>query len=362
MNIRRPTTVALALALTLFASCRRDQSGGVARPTPPKPNYSFSEVISFGRGGRSDRYKRGGWGDTEKDLTWTNGRSARLIFVLPDSKNPLRLRMHLGGFVDPPRISAQPVEIYVNDEYMADWDVTEVDDFFAIIPPDVANHEQFIVDLRLPKATSPKMLGRGDDPRTLGVSCFNLDISETTSAEAMRGEEERERRRAEAGAGNAYNLGDVIHFGTGENARRYEVLGWYPAEDKFTWTGKGPAVLELKTNPVNKPLDLRMRLAGMVAPRSLPAQNVSVLVNGEKVANWTVSVAGEFETRIPRNVAEADNGKLKIELQIPNATSARSLGVGDDKRILGVRCEELTVDEAQAGLPPERFPSPGDSR
>src|SRR3954451_22859043 len=109
MLIRRLSLLLLLLAVTSSLGCHRRHASGVARPAPPNPNYNLGQLVSFGRGGGADRYKRGGWGDTERDFTWTNGRVATLVFVVPDTKTPLRLRMRLAGFIDPPQISAQPV-------------------------------------------------------------------------------------------------------------------------------------------------------------------------------------------------------------------------------------------------------------
>lgn len=349
-----------SLLAIAFAGCKPSPADSVRRPTPPMANYSFGEVIDFGRGGRSDTYKRGGWGDTERDFTWTNGRSARLVFVLPDSSSPLRMRMRLAGFIAPPKLLAQRVEVYVNDEQMADWDVTTMSDFFAIIPADVANHQLFMVELRLPNASSPKVLNVGDDPRTLGVSCFNLDITETTAAVAIEEEEARERRRSEAALGNAYTFGDVIDFGAGGNARRFERSGWYPPEEEFTWTGNDPAVLELTIPPSDRKLVLRLRMGALTAARALPSQPVNIVVNGEEIARFMVSDTKEFEATIPERISRG-GGTLRVELKAPRAVSPRALGLNEDPRVLGIRCEAIALSQGDL-LEQSPSPSPARSR
>ena len=183
MIVNRKTCALFSIILSflLFAACRRSAStkdGGSDRDKPAN-SYAFGETVAFAQQGNSDLFKVRGWGPCEGYFAWTNGYSATLSFSLPEAKKPLELRMHLGAYTNS-TIRYQPVEVRVNDETVADWQVAADDaDYVAIVSPDIANHEQFIVELRMPYATSPLIVGEGDDPRLLGVRCFELCIYET---------------------------------------------------------------------------------------------------------------------------------------------------------------------------------------
>jgi len=49
-----------------------------------------------------------------------------------------------------------------------------------------------------------------------------------------------------------------------------------------------------------------------------------------------VADMADFSARIPAEVTKK-GGTLSIEFRVPNATSPKALGLGDDARILGIR-------------------------
>lgn len=343
------------VALTLGAACKKTQRKTPPRRTTPRvASYTFGQVVHFGRGGDSDVYKRSGWGDTETEMTWTNSRSAVLVFTLPDSEKPLRLRMRLAGFTYSPELPYQPVEVYANDEKIADWQVSDIGNHVAIISPSVANHQQLYLELRMPRANSPKALKVGEDLRVLGVSCYELEMTE---AGAELGAASDAQPPPAIEFGRAYNYGDVLTFGAGGGAYRYKVSGWYAAEKDFTWMGRDPGVIELEIQPTERPLILTMKLGGMVTPGALPLQDVEVFVNTERVAEWQVSLPAEFTARIPEEIARR-GGLLNIQLCASKAVSPKEIGLGGDARALTLRCESLVIAE---DLSAETKPSPKSS-
>jgi len=345
----RSSRIFVLLFLILLVSCEKPERQAKKSATPSASNYTLGEVIRFGRGGRSERFKRGGWGDTEKDYTWTNARTARLSFTLADADQPLRLRMRLAGFTNPPLLNFQPVEVLVNDESVAEWEVSDVADYVALIPAEVANHEQFIVRLRIPEAASPKTLEVRDDPRLLGISCLEVAITKADSDEARTAMERYESDDPKQAPGKMYSFGTVVQLGLGAGGQRFKLAGWYPPEPGFAWTGKGPSVLDLSVPPSERPLRLKMKLAGLVEPETLPFQPTEVYVNSRKAAEWLVGAPAVFEAAIPSGVAA--EGRLWVELRTPKATSPKELKIGNDTRPLGVRCEAFVVEEVQSDEP-----------
>jgi hypothetical protein len=161
----------------LVVSCSKAKIGPF-QSTGPEKTYALQKRIEFGEAGDSERFRVSGWSNTEKEITWTEGQSAVLEFAgLPPSIS-LRLKMTLAGLVNPPQLSAQTVEVYANGQKVATWEVSGKADFTALIAPDAVGSDGMLkIELRTPKATSPKALGLNSDPRVLGVSCFNLVIN-----------------------------------------------------------------------------------------------------------------------------------------------------------------------------------------
>lgn len=142
-------------------------------------DYALGKQILFGESGDSERFKVSGWNSTEKEITWTEGPLAVLQLTGIDATGSLRIKMTLAALVKPPELASQSVEVFANGQKVADWQVTGKSEFVALIPPGGSQGNTLTIELRIPKAASPKSLGLSEDPRVLGLSCFDLTISKT---------------------------------------------------------------------------------------------------------------------------------------------------------------------------------------
>jgi hypothetical protein len=139
--------------------------------------YTLGSVIKFGAGSEAEKFKISGWSIADKEFTWTEGKSAKLSFILPQNESALTLRMRLVGLIHPPEVAYQPVEVYVNGQKVADWQVATPANFTATIPQKIAFAKQLEIELRTPKSTTPLALKMNDDARVLGVGCYELAIT-----------------------------------------------------------------------------------------------------------------------------------------------------------------------------------------
>ncbi len=144
-----------------------------------------------------------------------------------------------------------------------------------------------------------------------------------------------------------YALETIVNFGEQGDAERFQGEGWSHNERAFTWALGPRARLHLKVRANNRPLGLRMRLAGMHHLPELPFQTVDVAANDIVVATWQVSKLAEFTAVIPPHVL-AKRRELYLELRFPNATSPKALGLNADSRLLGVSCFEMQLSKAAA--------------
>ena len=142
-------------------------------------NLAYGTKVSFGKNGNSEPLRVSGWSWIEPQFTWTEGRAAVLAMRVSPTNEPVALKMKLAGFTKDPELPFQPVEVYVNDQKVADWQLAaDPAEFSASIPQEMTRRGGLLrITLKIPKATSPKALGMGADPRVLGVSCYDLQLA-----------------------------------------------------------------------------------------------------------------------------------------------------------------------------------------
>jgi hypothetical protein len=181
-NLRRfhPALLFTFLLLALFAlgGCNRSETNPDNSSGPAE--VAFGTRITFGQGGNSEPYKTSGWSKTEEKFTWSEGTSAELRMRVPATDDTITLKMRIAALIKPPELPFQPVEVYVNDHKIAEWQVGNTLEFAAAIPHDITKLGGILtIKFKTPKATSPKALELGADPRVLGICCFDLELSKS---------------------------------------------------------------------------------------------------------------------------------------------------------------------------------------
>ncbi len=155
-------------------------SAGKRRPF----DYEYGEAVAFSAGGDAERLQVKGWSGPEADYTWTTGPSAMLGLRLRPSKIPVTLSLRAAGMNSPPAVPFQPVDVIVNGEQLAHWEVADETTLSAVIPErfTVAPENIVFVEFQLPRAISPAALGNGADGRQLGLRVRELSIEPTTKS------------------------------------------------------------------------------------------------------------------------------------------------------------------------------------
>jgi hypothetical protein len=170
----------IALGLVALAGCDRSETAIGAGPAPAAAAVQLGTKISFGEGGNAGPYKVSGWSTTEAKFTWTEGSSARLKIPIAPANDPISIKFTMAALVKPPELPFQPVEVYVNDQKIAEWQVGTTAEFAAAIPASITKPGgDLTVEIRTPKATSPKSLGLSADPRVLGICCLDLELAKS---------------------------------------------------------------------------------------------------------------------------------------------------------------------------------------
>jgi hypothetical protein len=169
---------AAGVAVVLFSLAGCDRSKTIENNPSGPAEIPFNTRISFGQGGNSEPYKSAGWSKTEEKFTWTEGTSAQLRLPVAATNDTVALKILMSALIKSPELPFQPVEVYVNDQKVAEWHVGEAAEFVAAIPHDITKLGGVLtINFKTPKATSPKALGLSADPRVLGICCLDLELS-----------------------------------------------------------------------------------------------------------------------------------------------------------------------------------------
>lgn len=143
--------------------------------------------------------------------------------------------------------------------------------------------------------------------------------------------------------------GKPVRFSRDGDGTRLLLNGWADPEYAFTWSDGIAASLAVRVPQTQEPVELEFRICGMNAPKRLPSQRVDVYINSEKVARWQVADEETFKVRVPQKFVSAADSFLVVDFYIPHAAAPVSLGLGGDRRQLGIRLSDLVLSKA----PPE---------
>jgi hypothetical protein len=163
--------------LTLISLAGCDRQTTVDRTSGPA-EVSYGTRIVFGKGGNSESYKVSGWSTTEEKFTWSEGAAAELRIPVAATDDIIVLKMRIGALFKSPELPFQPVEVHINGQKIAEWQVGDTAEFVVAIPHDITKQGGVLeVSIKTPKATSPKTLGLSADPRVLGICCLDLELA-----------------------------------------------------------------------------------------------------------------------------------------------------------------------------------------
>lgn len=126
---------------------------------------------------------------------------------------------------------------------------------------------------------------------------------------------------------------------------RQLVSGWSTPESWGTWSTGPQAQIDLRVT--SEARSIVLDVLAFVHPQH-PAQRVIVSLNGEQVLTTRLVQLQDNHLEIPITPAIrqrlAENDRLTIELQLPDAISPEQLGINDDSRVMGLGLRRLTVN------------------
>lgn len=184
-------------ASLLLAGCAGEQPSAEAHDLMRVDPFEYGKTVFFGSGGDGERAKLTGWALTEPSFTWTDGIAASLAMRLPATQDVVQLEFRMCGMNVPKRRPFQRVDLYVNAERLARWQVADEDTFTVTLPEKFLSKPDplLIIDFYMPNASSPVSLGLGVDLRRLGIRLSEVKISASPRQTAITSPESHARAR-----------------------------------------------------------------------------------------------------------------------------------------------------------------------
>jgi hypothetical protein len=161
-----------------------------------------------------------------------------------------------------------------------------------------------------------------------------------------------------------YTWGEFLDFGMGGNADPFTGRGWASASANGRWSdGKG-AHLKFQVDTPGEDVEFLFAMRPFLVPGKLDRQRVRIMVNDRelKILDLTDQQANRYMLTIPAEFVQTN--EIRITFQVPDAAVPEDLGVGGDKRMLGISV--MTVCLYPQSMTPEILdkltgPPPGDS-
>ncbi|HKE55345.1 MAG TPA: hypothetical protein VKB46_01545 [Pyrinomonadaceae bacterium] len=126
-----------------------------------------------------------------------------------------------------------------------------------------------------------------------------------------------------------------LDFGTDE-AAQYLWFGWGAEEQGFRWSTAKQAALAFGLRPLPQTDgELQLRFGPFLANSRIPAQRVTISVNGRLIETVTLTEdkVQEYKVALPQELLRFQNYVL---FDLPDANSPRDFNLGNDTRELGI--------------------------
>ena len=136
---------------------------------------------------------------------------------------------------------------------------------------------------------------------------------------------------------------EPIQFGSSGNLRDYADGGWSLGEDSadFNWTEDIEARLQFNAMATSGGVNLHIAGFPFLADGRVAFQRVWVHLNGMYCGMF--NVADRFEKVLPIRGAWLEQRSNVLAISLPNAVSPAQLGMGADRRLLGIGVQTVSL-------------------
>lgn len=145
------------------------------------------------------------------------------------------------------------------------------------------------------------------------------------------------------------NFNTGIDFGPTGNLKEFDPTGFSPVPDAVsTWSEASVAELLFRLPPLRHDVRFIVEVFPYIA-EGIPRQSCWVFFNGSFVHYQTIKTPVEMMFTVSRELLSPRANRLSFAL--PDATSPKDVGAGNDLRLLGLSFVKLSAGDASAALP-----------
>lgn len=139
----------------------------------------IGDVVSFSSDGSAGSYLESGWSVQEPNHIWTEGNKATLALSVSDVRDrDLLFRLYAYPFLGGEN-TYQTVDVYVNDQKISTWRMTELDWYEINIPGNLVTDGILDIAFHINRPVAPCSVSESIDCRMLGLAALQMQLEIT---------------------------------------------------------------------------------------------------------------------------------------------------------------------------------------
>jgi glycosyltransferase involved in cell wall biosynthesis len=342
-NDRSPASLGLGVEARNFSLGLSEIRYGTERLFEERRESAYVDVPAYAPGRRMSfraaapgskdllaaAYVRSGWFPPERDGSWTMGEKGQLrLQLLEPLQGSAVVEIALRGFATA-KLGPTEVKLVINGHTVVTEELGSDawQNCVAMVRADAfAGARYLLIEIVASRAQSPFSFG-GKDDRVLGVQVGSLRLAQAVP----------------------YVLGTALDLGDKAVAVHALMENWNPIEPAGAWSKNGKAAFWVSVD-IGAQQKVEARLLAVIrVVQATPEAPVPVHVTINGRVHGVVTLASPEFTCVDLPVMlEGEAAILKVEFEQPLAASPQSMGLGEDKRVLGVLVRSLAVAPADS--------------
>jgi hypothetical protein len=329
------------------------------------------QTLAFGTTGNAAAAAVYGWSPPEPGYTWAIGPRSALVLEVPAAPFGYILQIAWSPFLAGSQ-EFQPVGISIGGRKIADHQVRQSETATFPCPPPLPHEQRLLITFDHPEAAQPNLVSGHHDDRPLALCFRHLQLIRLDEPPppppppctiAAEGDTDVAQRLATwpappgaiPPAPDAPGGFDVV-FGSGGHSAPLLAAGWSAPEPGYVWTSGTTSRLTLPRPARADAYRLHLQLHPFVRPTTLPAQRLTVQVNGAQYAAPPITQHAILTLDLPSALLAAAPS-LDITLTLPDAARPCDIIGGDDDRLLALQLKRLLLTPIDIAPPAPPTPA-----
>lgn len=149
-------------------------------------SYRWGTPVRFGIAHDGDKYLTSGWSTTASNYTWSNGKSAEMMFGIEEPQRDVFIQFTFYPYIVPGKVGRQRIRISVNGTPSGEISCISGDRKAVgkVIPRSLLQDGRMVFSFEFPDAVAPKDIGEGHEPRVFAVKLVHFQADLDTTAKS----------------------------------------------------------------------------------------------------------------------------------------------------------------------------------